>query len=290
MHHGYYLLKDSMIHYSIGGGGSRLLVCFHGYGESAESFAFLEGALGKDYTLLAIDFPFHGGTDWKDGLYFDPRDLVVMLEKITGDAANQPPDGDPVTRQPGGDAANQPPGQWTLLGYSMGGRIALHLLHLIPEKIEKLVLLAPDGLTMNPWYWLATQTKSGRAFFRFTMAHPHWLFGFLRAANKFKWVNPGIYKFTHRYIDDEKVRSDLYARWTTMRGFRPDLRQLRNTIRKRNIPVHLFYGRYDRIIRAKRGERFRKGIEVQCHLQLLPTGHQLLQPEHLNMIVAAITS
>jgi len=153
-----------------------------------------------------------------------------------------------------------------------------------------LVLLAPDGLTMNPWYWLATQTKSGRAFFRFTMAHPHWLFGFLRAANKFKWVNPGIYKFTHRYIDDEKVRSDLYARWTTMRGFRPDLRQLRNTIRKRNIPVHLFYGRYDRIIRAKRGERFRKGIEVQCHLQLLPTGHQLLQPEHLNMIVAAITS
>jgi pimeloyl-ACP methyl ester carboxylesterase len=283
MHDGYYPLNDSLIHYSIGGSGSRLLICLHGYGESAASFALLEPALGKSFTILAIDFPFHGGTDWKDGLYFDPHDLVVMLEKITPGLAGETPG-------LSGDAATPAPSPWTLLGYSMGGRIALHLLHLIPEKIGRLVLLAPDGLTMNPWYWLATQTRPGNQLFRFTMDHPHWLFAFLRAANKFKWVNPGIYKFTHRYIDDEKVRRDLYARWTTMRGFRPDLQQLRNVIRKRNIPVHLFYGRYDRIIRAKRGERFRNGIEAQCHLQLLPTGHQLLQPEHLNMIVTAITS
>ncbi|WP_431212582.1 alpha/beta fold hydrolase [Puia sp. P3] len=271
MQHGYYQLKDSKIHYSVGGGGSRLLICLHGYGESAESFAFLEAALGDGYTLLAIDFPFHGETVWKDGFYFDPRDLVAMLEEVTRGLAA---DGSP----------------WTVLGYSMGGRIALHLLRMIPDKIGRLVLLAPDGLTMNPWYWLATQSRPGRSLFRFTMDHPHWLFGWLRAANKFKWVNPGIYKFTRRYIDDEKVRHELYARWTTMRGFRPDLGQLRSTIRERKIPVFLIYGRYDRIIIAKRGERFRNGIEDQCHLQLLPTGHQLLQPDNQDIIVTAITS
>jgi pimeloyl-ACP methyl ester carboxylesterase len=275
MHHGYYPLNNSTIHYSVGGSGSRLLICLHGYGESAASFAFLETALGKDFTLLAIDFPFHGETDWKDGLYFEPRDLVEMLLTI-------------APGLPGSAEAAVAP--WTLLGYSMGGRIALHLLQLIPDKIGRLVLLAPDGLVMNPWYWLATQTKSGNKLFKFTMAHPHWLFTFLRAANRFKWVNPGIYKFTHRYIDDEKVRHELYTRWTTMRGFRPHLKNIRTLIRNRNIPVYLSYGRYDRIIRVKNGERFRNGIEAQCHLQLLPTGHQLLQPDNLDMIFTALIS
>ena len=278
MHHGYYPLNNSTIHYSVGGSGSRLLICLHGYGESAASFDFLETALGMEYTLLAIDFPFHGETDWKDRLYFEPRDLVEMLLTIAPGLT-----GDQEARQ----AA---PAPWTLLGYSMGGRIALHLLQLIPEKIGQLVLLAPDGLTMNPWYWLATQTSAGNRLFNFTMAHPQWFFTLLRAANALKWVNPGIYKFTIRYIDDDKVRHELYTRWTTMRGFRPGLARLRDLIRTHNIPIYLFYGRYDRIIRAKRGERFRNGIETQCHLRLLPMGHQLLQPGNLDMIVTALTS
>jgi len=280
MHHGYYPLNNSTIHYSVGGGGSRLLICLHGYGESAASFDFLETALGRDFTLLAIDFPFHGESNWQDGLYFEPRDLVEMLLTIAPRLAR------------GIDALSDaaPGAPWTLLGYSLGGRIALHLLQLIPDKIGRLVLLAPDGLTMNPWYWLATQTRSGNSLFKFTMAHPQWFFTLLRAANSLKWVNPGIYKFTIRYIDDDKVRHQLYTRWTTMRGFRPRLASIRDLIRARNIPVYLFYGRYDRIIRAKRGERFRNGIEAQCHLRLLPTGHQLLQPGNLDMIVTAVTS
>ena len=256
-----------MIHYSVRGSGSRLLLCFHGYGESAGSFAFLGPRLGDDYTIISIDFPFHGQTDWKEELYLDPRDLVEMLTTIAGDRSS-----------------------WTLLGYSMGGRIALSLLQLIPQKIDRLILLAPDGLTMNPWYWLATQTRPGNKLFKFTMAHPRWFFTLLRVSNRLKWVNPGIYKFTNRYVDDEKVRHDLYTRWTTMRGFRPDLKKLRTLIRTRNIPIWLFYGQFDRIITSKKGESFRQGIEAQCHLRLLPTGHQLLLPDNLDIIVAAITS
>ncbi|MBS1605284.1 MAG: alpha/beta hydrolase [Bacteroidetes bacterium] len=277
MHHGYYPLNNSTIHYSLGGSGSRLLICLHGYGESAASFDFIETALGNHFTLLAIDFPFHGDTEWKDGLYFEPRDLVEMLLTIA-----PRPDGVADAR------SHTPP--WTLLGYSMGGRIALHLLELIPDRIDRLVLLAPDGLTMNPWYWLATQTVAGNRLFRFTMDHPQWFFTLLRAANRLKWVNPGIYKFTHRYVDDDRVRHELYTRWTTMRGFRPRLATIRNIILAQKITVFLFYGRYDRIILAKRGERFRHGIEAQCHLRLLPMGHQLLQPGNLDMIVTAVTS
>lgn len=263
--------RSSRIHYTCYGAGSSLLFGFHGYGESAQSFAFLETALDRDYTLVAIDMPFHGQTEWKEGLFLEPRDLLAVLEELAAIL--------PVRKE-----------RWTFLGYSMGGRVALHLLQLAPEKIGKLVLLAPDGLRMNPWYWLATQTRPGNHLFRFTMRHPGWLFFLLRIGNALHCVNPGIYKFTTRYIDNIKVRQNLYARWTIMRGFRPKPGLLRNIIRSRKIPVRLVYGRYDRIIRAERGQQFRKGIEDLCTLLLLPTGHHLLQTSNLEIIEKAITS
>ena len=271
MQTGHYAPGSSRIQYSCRGTGPRLLFCFHGYGESADTFSFLAG-LGRDYTLVAFDLPFHGQTDWHGGnLFYDPADLLNQMEEISSGL-------------PGRSAS------WTLLGYSMGGRVALHLLQLAPEKIGKLVLLAPDGLRMNPWYWLATQTRPGNHLFRFTMRHPGWLFFLLRIGNALHGVNPGIYKFTTRYIDNIKVRQNLYARWTTMRGFRPKPGLIRDIIRSRKIPVRLVYGRYDRIIRAERGQRFRKGIEEFCTLLLLPTGHHLLQTGNQEIIEKAITS
>ena len=276
MQTGHYAPDSSHIQYSCWGTGPRLLFCFHGYGESADTFFFLTESLGRDYTLVAFDLPFHGQTygqtDWQRGsLFFDPACLLTQMEEINSGL-------------PGRTAP------WTLLGYSMGGRVALHLLQLAPEKIGKLVLLAPDGLRVNPWYWLATQTRPGNRLFRFTMRHPGWLFFLLRIGNAIHCVNPGIYKFTTRYIDNIKVRQNLYARWTIMRGFRPKPGLIRKIIRSRMIPVRLVYGRYDRIIRAERGQRFRKGIEDFCTLLLLPTGHHLLQTGNQEIIEKAITS
>ncbi|MBS1664236.1 MAG: alpha/beta hydrolase [Bacteroidetes bacterium] len=268
----FFLFRDSLIHYTCYGTGSRILLGFHGYGESAQSFALLEEALNcSGYTLIAIDMPFHGQTKWKEALFFKPRDLLVLVEELV--------------RRHG--SRDEP---WTLLGYSMGGRVALQLLELAPEKIKKLVLLAPDGLRMNPWYWLATQTKRGNRLFRGTMENPSWFFSLLRVGNALKLVNPGIYKFTLRYIDDQKARHDLYTRWTTMRGFRPNLAEVKEIVRSRDIPVRLVFGRYDRIILSTRGERFRKGIENQCALQILPTGHQLLQAGNIDLVLEQITS
>ena len=61
------------------GTGNKLLLCFHGYGEDAYSFSFLEKHLGETYSLIVIDFPFHGKTVWKDGLLFTANDLLMAL-------------------------------------------------------------------------------------------------------------------------------------------------------------------------------------------------------------------
>ncbi|HXB08301.1 MAG TPA: alpha/beta hydrolase [Puia sp.] len=262
--------RSSRFHYSFWGTGGQLLFAFHGYGESGESFAFLEKALGRDFTIVALDMPFHGETEWKeDQLFLDPQDLIGLLEAIAAELPG---------REPG----------WWLTGYSMGGRVALQLLELSPKRVQRLVLLAPDGLFVNPWYWLATRTVAGNRLFRWTMKRPGWLFFLLRAGNTLRVVNPSLYKFAAHSIDDDRVRGDLYTRWTTMRGFRPRLRHIAGQIRELGIPVVLFYGSYDRIIPSKRGEQFRRRISPNGRLTLLPTGHQLLQPKFVEVLANAL--
>jgi pimeloyl-ACP methyl ester carboxylesterase len=264
--------------------GSRLVFAFHGYGESSTSFTFLGEAISDDFTLVAIDLPFHGQTEWNEGLFFDPRDLLFILRAIeAGLTSTQPVPGDP-------SVTPYLPGWW-FLGYSMGGRIALQLLQDSPQLADKLVLLAPDGLKVNPWYWLASQTRPGNILFRATMRRPGWLFLLLRLGHALQLVNPSVYKFTVQYINDDRVRQELYTRWTTMRGFRPRLAVIADIIRERQLPVRLIYGSYDRIIRWESAEKFRKrGITATCHLTLLPTGHQLLRPQYLSVLLSELTA
>jgi pimeloyl-ACP methyl ester carboxylesterase len=269
MHTDFLFFASSRISYSRWGTGSKLILCFHGYGESAASFAFLEGPLGREFTILAIDLPFHGQTDWREGLFFDPRDLLTLIGKI-------------IAGIPGIGY------RWWLLGYSMGGRVALYVLQSCPEKIEKLILVAPDGLSVNGWYWLSTQTRGGNWLFRQTMHRPGWFFLILRLGNKLKLVNQSIYKFTLNYIGDRQAREILYKRWTTLRGFRPGIGAIKAAIREKNIPVRLLYGQYDRIIRWERAEKFKAGIEPWCKLVILPSGHKLLQLKNLDVLLALL--
>jgi pimeloyl-ACP methyl ester carboxylesterase len=185
--------------------------------------------------------------------------------------------------------SDRPPDEpWWVMGYSMGGRVSLSLLEKAPERIKKLVLVAPDGLRLNPWYWLATQVSPGRRLFKWTMSHPGWFFFILRAGNALKLVNPSIYKFVAHYIDHPQVRQDLYIRWTSLRNFRPRTSIVKAIIRQRQVPVRILYGRFDRIIRVERGQRFQKGIEASCRLTVLPAGHQLLRINHLDILLSLL--
>ncbi|HMH34519.1 MAG TPA: alpha/beta hydrolase [Puia sp.] len=261
--------KASRIHYQKAGRGARVLFCFHGYGESVESFAFLQDSLETLFTILAIDMPFHGQTEWKEGLQFEPATLVGIMEQICLEQS-------------------VPPAKIQVLGYSMGGRIALSLLELIPEKMERLLLIAPDGLDNSRWYNVATQYNVGNKLFKYTMQHPGWFLGLMRIAHGFRLVNQSIHKFAISHISDRQVRTDLYRRWTTMRHFHPAVKTIRSQIASRKIPVELLYGRYDRMIRHETGAAFIKGIEPTCQLTILPSGHQLLQPKNLDLIISLL--
>jgi hypothetical protein len=153
-----------------------------------------------------------------------------------------------------------------------------------------MILLAPDGLKVNFWYWLSTQTYIGNRLFVFTMKHPGWFFSLLQAGNRLKVINQSVLKFTRYYIHDTTVRRLLYERWTCMRTIKPDLAFIKKLIRTHQVPVRLLYGKYDRIIRHERGEIFRKGIESFCTLHIIQTGHQVLQEKNVNQLIQLIQS
>ncbi|HEY0678052.1 MAG TPA: alpha/beta hydrolase [Chitinophagaceae bacterium] len=260
--------NGSVIHYSYGGHGSKPLICFHGYGETAEKFRFLEKRIGDSYRIIAVDLPFHGETEWNSKHVY-PKDLsaitLQVIKKLEADETNI-----------------------QLLGFSLGGRIALCLLEQMPEKISKLVLMAPDGLTVNFWYWLSTQTYLGNKAFRLTMAKPGWFLGMLRTGNRLGIINQSIYKFVEYYIHDEEVRKELYERWTGLSRCRPDISTIRKLIRKHKIAVELLYGKYDRIIGTERGRKFAEGID-SCRIEVLNCGHQVLHEKNADAIINALS-
>jgi pimeloyl-ACP methyl ester carboxylesterase len=265
--------KNSTIGFYRFGSGAKPVICFHGYGEDAGSFGFLDKYAGNQYTFFSIDLPFHGKTEWNDGPTFTHQDLQQIISKILEQNNLQ---------------LQTPNLKLSLLGFSLGGRAALCLCQAIPEKIEKLVLLAPDGLKVNVWYWLSTQTSLGNKLLRYTMKHPGWFFGFLKILNKLKLVNASIFKFVNYYIGDAEVRRLLYARWTTLRQLKPDVTLIKSFIRKNDIQTRLVYGKYDRIILSSVGKKFKKGIEEQSTLSVIHSGHQVLHEKHIEEILPAL--
>ncbi|HEX5653421.1 MAG TPA: alpha/beta hydrolase, partial [Chitinophagaceae bacterium] len=185
------LYKNSRVHYYRFGNGPAPVFCFHGYGEAASSFLFLEKYAGDEFSFYSVDLPFHGKTDWQEGLDFTQQDLLQIIEAIFHENSANTGSQNAI---------------FSLMGFSLGGRMALSLYQAMPNKIDKLVLLAPDGLKVNFWYWLSTQSFLGNKLFAFTMQHPHWFFGFLKILNALKLVNASIFKFVNHYIGDTTVR------------------------------------------------------------------------------------
>lgn len=266
--------RSSSIHYTVAGQGEKILICLHGYGESAKNFEFLQhDAANLPFTVIAIDLPFHGQTAWREKGPLLPDDLRSIIERII--LSNSP-----------ASASNRTP--YILAGFSLGGRLALSCYQSDPERIEKLILLAPDGLKVNGWYWFATQTWAGNQLFALTMKKPYWFFGLLKLMKKLNLVNTSIFKFVHHYISNESVRHFLYLRWTQLRKLKPHLPLIKKQICLHHTPVRLLYGKHDRIIVTSVGNKFKAGIESCCTLREINCGHQVLHEKHSKEILNAI--
>ncbi|MDQ5834015.1 MAG: alpha/beta fold hydrolase, partial [Actinomycetota bacterium] len=114
------------------GSGSHTLLCLHGLGATKASFLPTVAALADGYRVVAMDLPGFGESDKPIGAPYNAawfaRTVFDTLDALEVEGA-------------------------TLVGNSMGGRIAIEAGLTDPERVEGLVLLSPALAWLRDRRW-----------------------------------------------------------------------------------------------------------------------------------------
>lgn len=129
---GYLLLKDgNKLYYNTVGNG-KALVCLHGFGADHKVFRFMEKSLSKKYKVITLDLRGHGNSTSNNtnlSIKDFADDLNQLLEHLKIES-------------------------FCLLGYSMGGAVALEYIRIYgDEKIESLILVESTLKIINDDSW-----------------------------------------------------------------------------------------------------------------------------------------
>ncbi|MEJ8756298.1 alpha/beta hydrolase [Pontibacter sp. H259] len=251
-----YLIRDkSRLHYRKIGSGSKVMLAFHGYGQSSLYYHPMEQALGEAYTIYAFDLFFHGGSRLhKDDMPLTKGFLQDMIGKLL---------------------VKYNIARFSVMGFSMGGKFALALIEQMPDRIEELYLIAPDGIKTNFWYNIATYPGWMQQLFKRTVIKPGLFFKFLQVLNKYNLAHKSLIRFAHYQMDSTAKRLRVYRSWIGFRELNFDIRQIVRLLNKYKIPVTMFLGEYDEIISQRRVSVFMDALD-KGELVVLKTGHSNL--------------
>lgn len=117
-------LKDGQIAYVKEGKGKQILVFVHGLSSNSDAWYRNIESLKKDFTCVAIDLPGYGKS-FKNADEFTATYFAEILKEFT---------------------EKMKLNQFTLVGHSMGGQASIKFAAKYPEKLEKLILIAPAGI------------------------------------------------------------------------------------------------------------------------------------------------
>lgn len=243
------------------GHGPHPLLAFHGFGQQAEVFYNLEAALGKHFMVYSFNLFHHGSSCYPEGLSksepLKPEFHQAWIENFL--------------EQQGID-------RFSLIGYSLGGRIALQTLHQMPQRIQSLILLAPDGIKKSFWYHYATQNPRGKILFQRIVERPELFFRLVKYLRMMGFVSKKMEKFTHSQFGDRKKREKVFHVWNAYSRFNPQVRITKQLLRQYHIPVVLFTGKYDPVFNSEIGNILQTEIKDLVTWKILEAGHDLLKP------------
>jgi pimeloyl-ACP methyl ester carboxylesterase len=241
------------------GNGSTPLFAFHGFGRHADDYKVFETVFGKKYTLYAFNLFHHGNSKYPEERVekdtFTKTEFTEIFKKFI--AAKQ------ITT-------------FDVMGYSLGGKIALMFAELFPSYLTQVWLFAPDGIKMNFWYKVASGSKMGRSVYKYFLYNPQLFIQMVNGLHKTGIVNKKIKKFALKNMATQADRELVYKVWLTFKDTNPNIPLVLHNVTKYNLEVHQFFGATDQVIKPKLGKWFAKKLQQQNNLHILPTGHLLL--------------
>ncbi len=256
-----YFTHGPTLAYRTHGHGPVPMLAFHGFGRTGADFHILEGPLGDLCTIHAFDLHFHGqspGYPHRADEPFTPQELATFFAAFVDGLGHD---------------------KVTLLGYSLGGRFVLNLLEQAPQRFDRAFLVAPDGLRTRPWYRGMAASKPGRWAYKRFVEHPgriHLLIDGLRAT---RLMNERMHRFLKGQTDSRAKRQLVHDVWLSYRLIEPDLARVAANARQHGIPVHLFFGTFDSVIKPAYGAALQQHAPETISHHELPFGHVLLTRE-----------
>lgn len=259
---GHISVGNNRLHYQIWGAGKRLALAFHGYGNDAGMFLPIQEYTADQYTLLSFDLPHHGGSQWPQNTPLTQPQLTQLVQQLI--------------QQYGVNKIS-------LLGYSLGGRICLTIAASLPNAIDKMVLLATDGLTINSYYVFLTRTWLGRLVFRHLLTHPGPYFVIADFLERIKLLHPSRNAFVKKALRTPEKREMLLQVWPCLSELLPHPRTLKRTIAQYNMQLCIFMGVQDKIMPPRIARRFISGLD-SARLIVLEKGHKIFDNETAQQI------
>lgn len=244
--------KDSLLAYQKSGYGEKVLLLFHGFGQHHKVFETLTEALSTSFTLYAFDLFFHGQSKWNQDEQTLEKEMwrEIMLQFLTENKVDH----------------------FSVLGFSLGGKFALASVELFPDRIEQVILLAPDGIKTNFWYSLATYPFLLRRFFKSMILKPGRLHTITSLLHTLHVVDNGLLRFAETQMDTQEKRERVYYSWVVFRHLKFEMKAIARILETHSMRLTLIVGKHDKIITTENMNH------LLCHLQdyqfeVLDTGH-----------------
>lgn len=235
------------------GQGPELLIALHGFGDSAKIFLPLEKKLGQQYTLVAFDLPFHGRTHWP-GELFQKADISRILQKIMELDGHL---------------------RLSLLGFSFGARVVLAVLPDWMPRINRIILLSPDGIHTKGLNLAIRTPMAVQQFLRKILYRPEWLLRLVRAGNLLKLVPRFYLQFLAFNLTRDDRRQRLFGYWAALPSFRLNKRAVQALLKNSDVTLEIFIGSADNSLRPGPIKQFARKIPT-AKLIVLNAGHDVL--------------
>jgi pimeloyl-ACP methyl ester carboxylesterase len=260
-----------VLEYKIFGSGSEYILAFHGMGREADDYKIFENTLGKRYTIIAVNLFFHGNSVYPKERIFDNQikknELADLFEHLLQSLG--------INR-------------FSLMGYSLGGRFALTLTQFLHKRMDRLILIAPDGLKRSIYNDFTTGTNIGQNFVKWMVAYPESFFDTIDTLHKYRLMSNKIRKVIGIHFETHERRILMRDALSSFRHINPNLRKVSNNINNNNIELVMIFGKYDFIIPIKLGEHFIKHITTKKKLHVINSSHNILTENASKMLTELI--
>ncbi len=258
------VIHGHRVHYQDSGPkDAPVLLMLHGFGSSLQTWDTWTESLQKNYRVVRLDLPGFGLSGANPRNAYAEEDDVRFIENFVNSIGVH---------------------EFSLIGHSMGGKIAWHVAATYPAKVKRLILMAPDGYA-NP-------EDMG--------AKPYEIPSFMQVM---KYCLPEFFvkkSLEPAFADDQALTQDLLTRYHDFLrapGVRQAIidraNQTINTdpverLKKITAPTLLLWGENDQMIPRDNAKRYAQVLAHATTVVLPKQGHLLQEERPQEGLVAVL--